>query len=79
MVQLQEIVNNQSCNAPEVRDQVRYSEAGGADQESLSSNPTSREREVVRKGIERMEKQISQLISIFISQEKVDIKLFKKM
>ena len=41
-------------------------------------NSTSREREVVRKGIERMEKQITQLISVVISREQVDIALLKK-
>ena len=72
------MVGNQSFNTPELRDQGPYSEAGGAVQGSPSSTPTSREREVARKGIERMEKQISQLISVFISQEHVDITLLKK-
>ena len=33
---------------------------------------------MVRKGIKRMEKQISQLTSVFISQEQVEIALLKK-
>ena len=37
-----------------------------------------KEKEVVKKGNERMEKQISQLNSVFISQEQVDIALLKK-
>ena len=41
-------------------------------------NPVSRERDVVRKGIERLEKQITQLISVFISREQVYIALLKK-
>ena len=37
-----------------------------------------KEKEVVKKGNESMEKQISQLNSVFISQEQVDIALLKK-
>ena len=66
-----------SLNSSEIRDQTVYS-LGGASQGSPRSNATCREREVVRKGIERMQKQISQLISVYISQEQVDIALLKK-
>ena len=60
-----------------MRDQTVYS-LGGTSQGSPRSDTTCREREVVRKGIERMQKQISQLISVHISQEQVDIILLKK-
>ena len=66
-----------SLNSSEIRDQTVYS-LGGASQGSPRSNATCREREVVRKGIERMQKQIFQLISVYISQEQVDIALLKK-
>ena len=77
LIQLQDRVDNQSLNSFEIRDQMVYS-LGGASQGSPRSNATCREREVVRKGIERMQKQISQLISVYISQEQVDIALVKK-
>ena len=64
-------------NSFEMRDQTVYS-LGGASHGSPRSNTTCREREVVRKGIERIQKQISQLISRHISQEQVDIALLKK-
>ena len=78
MVELQEKVSNQWFGTPEVRDYSLYVEVGGAAQESRRLNSTSREREVVMKGIERMEKQIKQLINVFISREQVDIALLKK-
>ena len=34
---------------------------------SSQTSPSSREREIVKKGIERLEKQILQLINVFIS------------
>ena len=40
---------------------------------SPTQSSTSRERDIVRKGIERLEKQIVQLIGIFISREQVNI------
>ena len=51
---------------------------GGASLGSPRTDATCREREVVRKGIERMQKQIYQLISVHIFQEQVDITLLKK-
>ena len=77
IIQLKDRVDNQSFNSSEIRDQMVYS-LGGASQGSPRSKSTSREREVVRKGTERMQKQISQLISVFISQEQMDIALLKK-
>ena len=38
----------------------------------------AREREIVKKGIERLEKQILQYISIYISRDQIDIALIKK-
>ena len=78
MVLLQEIVSDQSFNTLEVRDYSPHGEAACADQGSLKLKATSREKEVVRKGIERKEKQITQLISVFISRQQVDISLLKK-
>ena len=49
-----------------------------SDQGSPRSNSTSRERDIVKKGIKRLEKQILQLISVLISGEQVDIVLLKK-
>ena len=77
IIQLQDRVDNQSINSFEMRDQTVYS-IGGASQGSSRSNATCREREIVRKGIERMQKQISQLISVYISQEQVNITFLKK-
>ena len=45
---------------------------------TFSSDGTSREREIVRKGIERLEKQIKQLIQVDIFSDLVDISLIKK-
>ena len=78
MVQLQERVSNLSINIPEARDYPPPVEIGSTDRGSPRSNHTTREREVVRKGIERMEKQIIQLISVFIAREQVNIALLKK-
>ena len=66
MVELQEKVRNQSFNTPEISKYFPHGEILSTDQGSPRSNPASREREVVRKGIERMEKQITQLISVVI-------------
>ena len=78
MVQLQERVSNQSINTSEVGDTLHPVESRSLDCGSPKANHTARERGVVRKGIERMEKQIIQLISIFISREQADIVLLKK-
>ena len=69
---------NQLLGAPEAKDYSPYCEVGGAAQGSLRSNATSRERAVVRKGIERIEKQIAQLIRVVVSREQVDIAILKK-
>ena len=75
MVQLQRRVSNQSINTSEVGDMLPPVESRSLDCGSPKSNHTDREREVVRKGIERMEKQIIQLISVFISREQVTKKM----
>ena len=46
--------------------------------DTICSDGTSREREIVRKGIERLEKQIEQLIKVDISSDLLDISLIKK-
>ena len=76
IIQLQDRVDNQSINSFEMRDQTVYS-LGGTSLRS-PADTTCREREVIRKGIERMQKHISQLVSVHISQEQVDIALLKK-
>ena len=45
---------------------------------SPQGNPSSQEREIVKKGIERLKKQILQLLNVFISQTQVNITLLKK-
>ena len=45
---------------------------------SPQANPSSLEREIIKKGIERLEKQILQLINVFISRDQVNIALLKK-
>ena len=77
ILQLQDRVDNQSISSFDVRDQTMYS-LGGASLGSPRTDATCREREVVRKGIERMQKQIYQLFSVHISQEQVNIALLKK-
>ena len=44
----------------------------------LLTNAKAREQEVVRKGIDRLEKQVLQYIGVFISKDLVDIALVKK-
>ena len=43
-----------------------------------SDNLNSHEREIVKKGIERLEKQILQFINVFIPQNQTNIALLKK-
>ena len=43
-----------------------------------ASESTNRERDIVRKSIERVERQISQLIGAVISKDHVNISLVKK-
>ena len=50
----------------------------GSNLHSSSSEGVIREREIVRKGIERLEKQVNQLILVDVSSEIVDISLIKK-
>ena len=54
-------MDNQSINSFEMRNQSVYS-LEGSNQGSLKADATRRERDVLRKGIERMQKQIYQLI-----------------
>ena len=78
MVELQDRIANSSINTLEVR---VYSPADGvinSDLGSPKSNLTLRERNIVRKGIKRLERQILQLIGVLISCDQVDIELLKK-
>ena len=54
MIQLQERVSNQSINTLEARDTLPTGESIRLDWGSPRSNHTDREREVVKKGTERM-------------------------
>ena len=45
---------------------------------SPRENSSSRERKIVKKGIERLVKQILQLIGVFISRDLVSIAFMKK-
>ena len=78
MLDLQEKLNNPSLITSEGRDYLPQSGMINSERGSPRSNPASRERYIVKKGIERLEKQIIQLISVLISSEQVDIALLKK-
>ena len=60
MIELQEKRSNPSLNTSEVRDYSPQSGMINSDQGSPRSNSTSRERDIVKKGIKRLEKQILQ-------------------
>ena len=45
---------------------------------SPQANLSSREREIIKKGFERLEKQILQLINVSVSRDQVNIALLKK-
>ena len=45
---------------------------------SAQRDARSREREIVRKGIERLEKQILQCINVYIPKDQINIALIKK-
>ena len=77
--QLQDRVDNQSINDQSA--ERRYQSIcsmEGSNQGSPKIDTTHREREVDRKGIERLQKQIYQLNSVQIFQENTDIALLKK-
>ena len=78
MLDLQEKIGNPSLNTSEVRDYSPQSRVINSDQGSPRSNLASRIRDVVKKGMVRLEKQIVQLISVHISWNQVDIALLKK-
>ena len=83
VMDLQEKLNitnamNTTPKTMEVRDCSPQTRDINLDRGSPISNPTSRERDIVKKGIERLEKQILQLISVFISHDQVYISLLKK-
>ena len=45
---------------------------------SAQRDARSREREIVRKGIERLEKQILQYINVYVPKDQIKIALIKK-
>ena len=67
MIELQEKRSNPSLNTSEVRDYSPQSGMVNLDRGSPRLNPASRERDIVKEGIKRLEKQIMQLISVLIS------------
>ena len=69
---------NFNSRTPEVRDSSPQIREMNQDQGSPTSNPASRQREIVRMWIKRLEKQILQLISVRISHDQVGIALLKK-
>ena len=71
----------------EIQDRINSSMIGSGDDFSDNNNikpmnlqveNRSRERDIVRKGIERLEKQISHYTQVQISKEQMDIALLKK-
>ena len=78
MIELQDKIANPSFNTLEIKDYFPQSGMINSDRGSPKSNSMSRERDIVRNGIERLEKQILQLIGVLISQDQVDIVLLKK-
>ena len=47
--------------------------------ENIQGENRSREQDIVRKGIERLEKEISQYTQVQVSKEQIDIALLKKL
>ena len=60
------------------REDVSHRDDNAQSSRSTESESINLERDIVRKGIERLEKQISQLIEPTISKDQVDIVLLKR-
>ena len=60
------------------REDVSHRDGNAQSGISIESESINLERNIVRKGIERLEKQISQLIGSTISKDQVDIALLKR-
>ena len=60
------------------REDLFHQDGNVQDSNAIASEATNLERDIVRKGIERLEKQISQLIGSAISKDQVDIALLKR-
>ena len=60
------------------REDISHQDDNVQGSRSTESESSNLEREIVRKGIERLEKQISQLIEPVISKDQVDIALLKR-
>ena len=84
MINLQDkldVIPPQSTSSASLDPRDCSPQAGDGQSSGLRSphaNSSSREREILGKGIERLEKQILQLIGVFISQDQVNIALLKK-
>ena len=61
------------------REDLLYQDGNLQDSNTIASEATNRERDIGRKGIERLEKQISQLIGSTITNDQVNIALLKKV
>ena len=60
------------------REDLSHQDGNVQGSNTIDSETTNLERDIVRKGIERLEKQISQLIGSAISKDQVDITLLKR-
>ena len=60
------------------REDLSHQDGNVQGNSAIDSETINLERDIVRKGIERLEKQISQLIGSTISKDQVDIALLKK-
>ena len=60
------------------REDLSHQEGNVQSSNAFNSETINLERDIVRKGIERLEKQISQLIGSTISKDQVDIALLKR-
>ena len=60
------------------REDLSHQDGNVQGSNTINSETTNLERDIVRKGIERLEKQISQLIESAISKDRVDIALLKR-
>ena len=78
MIELQDKIANPSFNTLEIKDYFPQSGMINSDRGSPKSNSMSRERDIVRNGIERLEKQIPQLIGVLISQDTLDSKVWTR-
>ena len=76
---LEELPRQNSASSPMgSREDLSHQDGNVQGSNTIDSETTNLERDIVRKGIERLEKQISQLIESAISKDQVDIALLKR-